>query len=69
MILKALRNFSTIKTPKLIPISVRIDDEVMKFSYPLHTKLAKNLEKSGVPLDFECGFACECSTCAVEFSP
>ena len=65
MILKALRNFSTIKTPKLIPISVRIDDEVMKFSYPLHTKLAKNLEKSGVPRDDESRFASERSTGAL----
>lgn len=29
--------------------------------------LAKTLKDNKVPLAFECGFSCECATCAVKF--
>lgn len=56
------------KQPKLVNIKVEYEGTTYPFAFPLHTKLAKNLEKAGVPLEFECGFGCSCGTCAVKFS-
>jgi len=38
------------KPTKLIKIKVENDGEQMQFAFPIYTKLAKNLEKAGVPL-------------------
>jgi len=32
---------------------------------PVGEKLGNQLKKKDIPLEFECGFSCECGTCAI----
>lgn len=56
------RRFSTIK----LHIKQGNYDPIL-VSVSTDEKLGPQLKKSGVPLEFECGFSCECGTCAVQF--
>lgn len=49
---RASRLFTIAKPTKYINIKVDYEGLITPFSFPLHTKLAKNLEKAGVPLEF-----------------
>lgn len=60
-LLRGVRPFASEKDPqkpRLVNVKVEVDGEVKDFAFPLHTKLAKNLEAVGVPLEFACGFSC-----------
>ena len=67
---KVFRGFRFSLTPpppprKMVKMKVQIDDEVQEFAFPAFSKLAKNLERAGIPLEFECGYGCSCGTCAI----
>ena len=59
---------STHNKPNLVKITCNIKGKSMIFYFPENTKLAPNLERAKVPLDFECGFSCSCGTCAVSLN-
>lgn len=51
--IRHLRAFCTQKPkPKLVKINVQVGEKAFNFQYPENTKLAPNLERSRVPLDF-----------------
>lgn len=54
--------------PNLVKITVELRGKQFVYNFPENTKLAPNLERARVPLEFECGFACSCGTCAVSLS-
>lgn len=49
--LRGLARFCAEQKPvKLIKLNVEYDGQVTPYSFPIHTKLSKNLQKIGVPL-------------------
>lgn len=56
------------KTPRLVNINVEMKGKRYTFQFPENTKLAPNLERVRVPLEFECGFSCSCGTCSVSLN-
>lgn len=54
--------------PQLVNIKVEMRGKQFTFALPENSKLAPNLERMRVPLEFECGFSCSCGTCAVKLS-
>jgi ferredoxin len=52
-------------SPKLVEVKIKYDGNIYPYQFPLHTKLAPNLQKMKVDLEFECGFGCSCGTCPV----
>lgn len=49
---RIVRQFAGVASPRLINIKVEYEGEIIPFAFPLHTKLAKNLERARVPLEF-----------------
>lgn len=60
--------FSALSIPKLVKVTVEMKGKLFTFQFPSNTKLAVNLEKARVPLDFECGFSCNCGTCSISLN-
>ena len=59
---------STQAKPNLVKITCELRGKEFVYHFPENTKLGPNLERARVPLDFECGFSCNCGTCAVSLS-
>jgi len=60
--------FSEAAKGKLIKVNVSIDGQIRTYHFPEGSKLAHNLEKAKIPMEFECGYGCRCGTCPLTLS-
>eukprot|EP01017_Pseudomicrothorax_dubius_P051209 TRINITY_DN9819_c0_g1_i1.p1 TRINITY_DN9819_c0_g1~~TRINITY_DN9819_c0_g1_i1.p1 ORF type:complete len:117 (-),score=5.51 TRINITY_DN9819_c0_g1_i1:60-410(-) len=58
-----------LSTSKLVKFEVFVEStgKSVALEAPKGTPLAQVLKDGNIPLPFECGFKCECGTCAIEF--
>ena len=54
--------------PNLVKITAEFRGKEYIYHFAENTKLAPNFERARVPLECECGFSCNCGTCAISLS-
>lgn len=52
---------------QLVRITLVVDGKSSPMVLEKGRRLAQCLEDVGVPLDFDCGYCCDCGTCGVKF--